>query len=359
MIKELKIPRFNSNDDRVLISEWSAENKTKVKKGDDLFVVETSKGVVAVQAESDGYLFITSDSYSYYAVDDIVAYICDSIDEFTGLNEKIEEKEKAPVSMPNITAKALTLAQKYNIDISQMRSDKIIQEKDIKALIEEHENTKPVQIKKYTCNDIIILCGGGLCKMGIDAIRSRGGLNIHGIIDYGIQKGTKIMEIEVLGPDEILNEVYTNGIHSAVNAMGSITIDNTSSMFFKRKALFEKLKSIGFNLPNVIHVSASVSPTVKFGEGNLVFENAIIGTDAIIGDDSIINSGTIISHDCVIGDHCRISPGAILAGSVTVGENTLIGMGTSIYVGIHIGKNVIIANGKHIFSDVPDNMVIK
>jgi acetyltransferase-like isoleucine patch superfamily enzyme len=28
-------------------------------------------------------------------------------------------------------------------------------------------------------------------------------------------------------------------------------------------------------------------------------------------------------------------------------------------IGVHIGDNVIIANGKNIFSDVPDNMVLK
>jgi sugar O-acyltransferase (sialic acid O-acetyltransferase NeuD family) len=328
--------------------------------GEDLFAVETSKGVVVVQAEADGYIFITANEYTYYAVDDVVAYICDSQDDFMELEKKLAATEDASSNTPNITQKALKLAKKHGIDISKLELKKVIKEKDIQQLL---ENSIPEKVEgnkpKYTCNDVIILCGGGLCKMSIDAIRSRGGINIRGIIDYSKTKGTKILDVEVLGPNEILEDLYRSGIHSAINAMGSISIDNTSTIYFKRKELFEKLKSIGYNFPNIIHSSATVSSSAIFGEGNLVFENAVIGSDAVIGDDTIINTGVIISHDCVIGDHCRISPGATLAGSVTIGNNTTIGMGTTIYIGVHIGDNVIIANGKNIFSDVPDNIVIK
>jgi UDP-perosamine 4-acetyltransferase len=333
MIKELKIPRLNTNDDRVLINEWSVQNKSKIKMGEDLFAVETSKGVVVVQAEVDGYIFITANEYTYYAVDDVVGYICDSQDDFMGLEKNLASTESASNNAPNITKKALELAKKHGIDISKLESEKIIKEKDVQQLIENSMTEKVKGTKqKYTCNDVIILCGGGLCKMSIDAIRSRGGINIRGIVDYGITKGTKILDIEVLGPDEILEDLYRSGIHSAINAMGSISIDNTSTIYFKRKELFEKLKSIGYNFLNIIHASATVSSSATFGEGNLVFENAVIGSDAVIGDDAIINTGVIISHDCVIGDHCRISPGATLAGSVTIGKNTIIGMGATIYI---------------------------
>ena len=91
-----------------------------------------------------------------------------------------------------------------------------------------------------------------------------------------------------------------------------------------RKKIFLKLKKIGFYLPNIIHESAVVEPSSKFGEGNQVMMSSSVGSEAIIHDNCIINSGAIISHDSVIQSHSHIAPGAVLAADVNVGETICI-----------------------------------
>ena len=230
----------------------------------------------------------------------------------------------------------------------------MIREKDILPLIKSTESIEPSK-----ANQIIIVSGGGLAKMCIDLIRLNKAYGIHGITDPNESIGKEILGVPILGNDDVLPFLHNDGYMTAVNAIGSISIDNTSNLFFLRKKVYDRIKSNGFFMPVLIHPSSRVAISAQIGEGSLVMENAVIGCDAIIGNDCIINTGVIISHDCRIGHHSRISPGAILAGNVTIGENSLIGMGTTIYLGVKIGKNVVIANGKNIMGDIPDNSIIK
>jgi sugar O-acyltransferase (sialic acid O-acetyltransferase NeuD family) len=357
MIREIKIPRLGANDD-IVFGEWQVESEKKVKKGDVILVIETSKEAAELTSEYDGYLYIIEHNSSEYKVDSVIAYVCDNIEEFCSIKDVKPDKENV-FDGSRMTKKAFLLAQKYDIDISNLESDKIIKEKDIEVLIKKNGMITQPDFSKHTCNDLLILCGGGLCKMSIEAIRSRGGFNIHGIIDSQLKKGSMVSGIEVLGSDNFLEQLFKSGYKSIVNSLGSITSDNTGSLFFRRKELFEQVKSLGYNLPNIIHPTASVASSVRFGEGNLVFAGSVIDSNVFIGDNIIINTGSIISHDCQIGDHCRISPGAILAGNVIIGENSLIGMGVTVYMGAKIGKNVIVTNGKNIFTNISDNTIIK
>ena len=343
----IKMPRLGVNDEFVTLAEWLVDSGTYVKVNQDIAVIETTKETSELKAEKEGYLYYKIPHGTEMKVDDDIAVISDS-QEFT-----FEEKQKVSASI-NATDKAKKLIEKYNVDIEKLSHLNIIRERDVMALV-ENQNT----IVRSKANDVVIVCGGGLAKMCIDLIRLNKAYNIHGLTDSNSNIGPEIMGVPYLGSDECLDELREQGYMTAVNALGSIAIDNTSNSFFLRKKMYEKIKNAGFFLPTLIHPSAEIAPSAQLGEGTLVFENAVIGSDAVIGDDCIINTGAIVSHDCKIGNHTRISPGAILAGNVSVGENSLIGMGVTIYLGVRIGKNVIIANGQNIVGDVPDNSVIK
>ena len=254
-----------------------------------------------------------------------------------------------------ITSKAQAIIDKHHLDVSAFGHLPLIREKDVLPLLSPIETIEPSR-----SNQIIIVSGGGLAKMCIDLIRLNKEYGIHGVTDANIPVGTDILGVPVLGNDDILVvSLHREGYMTAVNAIGSISVDNTSKQFSLRRIIYEQIKSHGFFMPVLIQPSARVAISAQIGEGSLIMENAVVGCDAIIGNNCIINTGAIISHDCRIGHHARISPGAILAGDITIGENSLIGMGTTIYLGVKIGKNVVIANGKNIMNDIPDNSVIK
>ena len=97
-------------------------------------------------------------------------------------------------------------------------------------------------------------------------------------------------------------------------------------LFVARHTMAEKLKALGFMLPNVIHARAIIEPSCTIGEGNVILAGANIGSKTVIGNNCYINTKTMISHECVIDDGVRVAPGAILAGRIYVGKNTLIGI---------------------------------
>ena len=346
-VTEVLMPRLGVNDEYVTIGAWLVNNGDFVRKGQEIASLETTKETENLIAESDGYLFKEFETGEDVKVGKKIAVLSDIAD-------YRQDKEQNSAIHARITEKAKALIEKNNVDISKLSHLKLIREKDVLALLEVAEHIEPSK-----SNQIIIVSGGGLAKMCIDLIRLNKAYGICGITDPNEPVGKIILGVPILGNDDILASLRHEGYMTAVNAIGSISIDNTSKLFSLRKTVFERIKSHGFFMPVLIHPSAKVAISAQIGEGSLLMENAVVGCDAVIGNDCIINTGAIISHDCRIGHHARISPGAILAGDVSVGENSLIGMGTTVYLGVKIGKNVIIANGKNIMGDIPDNSIIK
>ena len=189
--------------------------------------------------------------------------------------------------------------------------------------------------------------------MCIDILKQRNEYEIVGIVDSEKPIGTIICGVKVIGHDSILQTLWNEGVTLAVNGIGSI------SNPVIRKKLFCKLKNIGFYLPNLIHPSATVEPSVKLGEGNQIMMGSCVGSGVVIGDNCIVNSGAIVSHDSVLSNHSHIAPGAILAGAVNVGELAVVGMGATIFIGVKVGANSLINNGVDVFKDVKANEILR
>ena len=178
-------------------------------------------------------------------------------------------------------------------------------------------------------------------------------LVIVGAVDDSSARPRDVLGVPVLGASELLASLREQGVENAVLGVGAVTHNAT------RVALFDKLRALGFRVPNLIHPRAMVEPSVRMGMGNQLFAGAIVGSNARLGDNTIVNSGVVVSHDCVIGSHTHLTPGCILAGGVTVGRNCVIGMGVTIYLGVTIGDDVTISNGVHVMKDVPDGAIVR
>lgn len=193
---------------------------------------------------------------------------------------------------------------------------------------------------------IILVGGGGHCRVIIDAILLSKNYTIEGIIDKRLDKGCKVAGIEVLGDDDSLQKLYEKGIRKAFISVGSI--GDCSA----RKAIYEKLKAIGFDLPVVIHPNAVVASDVDIEEGTFVAAGAVINTGTEIGKNAIVNTLSSIDHDCKIGNFCHIAPGATLSGEVIVREYTHIGAGATVIQGINIGKDCMVGAGTTVRYDM-------
>lgn len=346
MATEILIPRLSVNDDMVTIGEWLVKNGERVKKGQDIVVFETTKETVEGQAEADGIIQIIVGQGEEKEVGFCIGMITSD-----GETNVVSEQHIQETDTRKYTEKAKALIEKYKIDVSTLPTNRIIKEKDVEGLIK-----KPFTIRQYHTNDVFIYGGGGLAKVIIDILKQTCAYNLTGIVDTTYPKLEKIGTTAVLGNDEYLDELIANGITKAINAVNPTNAIGSGK---GRAYVYDKLKAKGFELPNLIHKTAFIEPTVTMGEGNLIFAGAMLGSDVVIGNDCVINASAVVNHDCIISDNCHIASGAILAGCVTVGENTLIGQGCTIFQRVKIGNNVIIQNGCNVFKDVPDGTIVK
>jgi len=197
--------------------------------------------------------------------------------------------------------------------------------------------------------DIVLVGGGGHCKVVISIIKKLDTFNIIGISDLKENLGKEVLGIETRYTDDQLEELHDKGIKYAFVTLGSVgNPDN-------RIRLFEILKQIGFEIPVIISKDATVDESVEIEEGTVIMPGAIINPGTKIGKNCIINTGAIIDHDCTIGDHVHIAPGVTLSGSVKIGTGSHIGTGASVIQGIEIGSRVIVGAGSVVVNTIQDN----
>ena len=199
---------------------------------------------------------------------------------------------------------------------------------------------------------IVLLGGGGHCKVAIDAIRKEGKYKIVGIVDPGLNPGDSVMGVKVLGGDNVLGSLKKKGIKYAIVTVGSVGDCKI------RKSLSEDIIESGLEMPVVVHPDAVVADDVEIGAGTFVAASATINPGTKIGHNTIINTSSSVDHDCEIGDFVHIAPGVTLSGGVKVGDSTHIGTGASVTQYIEIGRNSFISAGVLVKSHIPDETKI-
>ena len=197
--------------------------------------------------------------------------------------------------------------------------------------------------------DIVLVGGGGHCKVVISIIKKLDTFNITGISDLKEYLGKEVLGIETRYTDDQLEELHDKGIKYALVTLGSVGDPDN------RIRLFGMLKQIGFEIPVIISKDAIVDESVEIDEGTVIMPGVIINPGTKIGKNCIINTGAIIDHDCMIGDHVHIAPGVTLSGSVKIGSSSHIGTGASVIHGIEIGCRVIVGAGSVVVNTIQDN----
>ncbi len=352
------IEKEGVSDDSYTIVELYYKNGESVKKGDMILCIETSKTIIDIEAPSSGYVFYNVNEYDEVTVGKIVAAISDNKSfshNWFAANDEAKQEKSTALSINSdvrISKPAQKLIDENNIDITVFGTKSMISKDDVYNYLNscKKANAKDISINEES---ILVLGGGGHAKMCIEILKHSKSYKIVGIVDSKLPINSTVLDITVLGRDNIIDELVNSGLKYAILGIGAVLNHAV------RKKLFLFLKEKRLFIPNIIHPSSSVEPSVKLGEGNQIMQGAIIGPDVKIGNNCIINTGSIVSHDAIIGNNVHIAPGAIIAGSVTIGDNTVIGMGTTVFLGVNIGENVTINNGINVFSNVLNNENIK
>lgn len=193
---------------------------------------------------------------------------------------------------------------------------------------------------------IIVIGGGGHAKVIIDAINKESVFTVKGIVDSAFPKGSIVHGVNVLGNDDVLQELYASGIRHAIIGIGTL------GDYKAKHGVYKKLTAGGFTLPVVRHPSSVIAADVVIGAGTFIGAGVVITPGVVIGENVIVNTRASIDHDCRIGDFTHVSPGAILCGGVKVGCDVHIGAGAVVVQNIHLADKVFVKAASLVKKDI-------
>lgn len=357
------VPRLNANEDQVLVVDVLALDGVQVKKGDLLFVVESTKASLEVEAPAAGVVRRIGIAKGEMA--DVGKLLCVIEAEGAGAPAPaaVPASQASASAKEKITAKAKLRAAELGVDPAlAVARDGIIGVAEIEALAASSAGktaaTQPLlaeaashpSAKGLTTLKAVIVGAGTHAAIIADALQGLG-YDLVGATDRSMAVGTEVLPgLKVIGSDDLLPALLADGVCAAFIGVGGATENKI------RRKIFNNLKSLGFFLPHAVSPRATVGVGVTLGPATYVMPGAVIGPRSRIGANVVVNTGCIICHDAVIDDHVHITPGAVLAGSVTVGESATVGMGATVLFQTKIGANVLVHNNASVVGDIGDNL---
>lgn len=195
---------------------------------------------------------------------------------------------------------------------------------------------------------LILIGGGGHCKVCIDVIEQTRQFEIVGILDLADLVGTSVLDYPIIGTDEDVVKYVELGCSFL------ITVGQIKSSILKEK-LFNILQENNAIIASVVAPSAHVSKYSKIGIGTIVMHHVIINAGVTIGDNCIINNKSDIEHDTVVGNHTHLSTGAIINGDCIIGNGVFIGSNATVANQITIEDNALIGAGSVVIKNILTN----
>lgn len=102
----------------------------------------------------------------------------------------------------------------------------------------------------------------------------------------------------------------------------------------------------------IVHATAFVSPSARFGPGSFVGAGAVVQAGVLAGRHVIINTGAIVEHDVVLGDFSHVGPAAAIGGGTRIGSGVFVGLGARVRDHISVGDEATIGMGAVVVGDV-------
>ncbi|EAH9850352.1 UDP-N-acetylbacillosamine N-acetyltransferase [Campylobacter upsaliensis] len=119
-----------------------------------------------------------------------------------------------------------------------------------------------------------------------------------------------------------------------------------------REKISQKVEQYGFNIVNLIHKSAIISPSAKIAQsGVLIMPRVVINARACIEKGVILNTACVVEHECLVGEFAHISVGSQCAGGVKVGRLCFMGINSAILPNLSLCDESILGGGALLAKD--------
>jgi len=134
---EVRVPRETVNDDLVTVQQWSVKQGERVRKGDVVVHIETSKAVLDVEAEADGFIDIIHPAGSEVPIGELVGRVLASAP--AAATAKVRDNgalAAGTASGVTISKKARALMEEHGLDESHFEGRGLVRERDVIRYLE-------------------------------------------------------------------------------------------------------------------------------------------------------------------------------------------------------------------------------
>ncbi len=178
------------------------------------------------------------------------------------------------------------------------------------------------------------------------------GIDIVGFLDDNPDEWNKTVDgVRVLGPVSKLNTLKDElGIAAVYCPLGNNRL---------RVKFLKQASELGYETPNYIHPSVTISANVTIGKGVYILLGTNIMPDTVIEDYVMISMGVNIAHHNVLSKGTFLSTGCNFGASILAKPYTYCGIGSTIMTGLtELGTDCLIGAGAVVIKDVPDGAVM-
>ena len=146
--------------------------------------------------------------------------------------------------------------------------------------------------------------------------------------------GSFLQGIPIRGP---ISDIPDKEETEAIIAIG----DNMT-----RQEVESRLRKVRW--PFLVHPAAYLHPSVRIGEGSVIFPGTIIHAESVIGRHVIINSAAVLGYGTKVGNFSHIGMRSAIGDGVMIDENVLLGMGSVVISGVRLFRDITIGAGSTI-----------
>jgi UDP-3-O-[3-hydroxymyristoyl] glucosamine N-acyltransferase len=113
-----------------------------------------------------------------------------------------------------------------------------------------------------------------------------------------------------------------------------------------REKLHARAREACFELLNVIHPAAFVSPTTTLGAGCAVMAGAVVGTEAQLGEGVVVNCGATVDHHCRVDAFGHLGVNSCMAGGSVLGHRAWMQAGSALGYGVQVEGDAVLTPGE-------------
>jgi len=311
------IPRETVNDDFVTIIKWHVGQGSQVRSGDTLLEFETSKAVIIVEAEQDGYVEIFCPGGESVPVGEKVGRL--HLRPLAGvacLKDKHDRPQRTSSTDQRISRKARELIEQKGIDLAVFKDLSFVREADVLRYIEKRK---------------AVVAGQGDIRTAAEV--------------------STFVSAKKKG--------FLNNAREAAKSRGHSVFWLACNYLFRNYLLSLMVRVAPRGIILVLHRLRGV----KMGKNCYIDPTAVIETaypeNIIIGNDVFITAHTVIMTH-IKGPHYLRDAGLVpqVLKKVVLEDHCFIGVNAVIMPGVTVGKASVVASGAVVVTNVPPHVMV-